>query len=144
MFDIPNRWLTDQAYRNGERKDVLKDMLAWAMGADIIEGFAEINDELLSQMHIPVRLTEYGKGLAFRAAREEVSAWAAVLTEYGVDVKLFARSDNPDRFRIMEFEFLRPEKSYSEVRTKAGRWEEGVIQNWKSQLPDTVLDAIRH
>ena len=144
MWDIPNEWMLDLEYRKTRRKDVLKDTLAWAMAADLIEGFPEIDDELLDQMVIPVMLTERGKRLALRAGSGHVAAWAAGLSEGGIQVKLFAKSETPDQFRVMDFNFRRATGDPAEVIFDSEEWEYGVISEWRSSLPDVILDAIQN
>jgi hypothetical protein len=50
-----------------ERNELLKDTLCWAIGADLIEGFPELDDDLFNQMIIPVYLADTGKRAALRA-----------------------------------------------------------------------------
>ena len=142
MWDVPNR-MFDLEYRKTQRKDVLRDTLAWAMCADIIEGFPEIDDQLLDQMVVPVTLTERGKRLAFRAGVGRVVAWAAALSEGGIQVKLFAKSPTPDRFDVMDFNFRRPGGDHTKVITEAGDWSYGVISEWRGSLSEAILDAIQ-
>ncbi len=143
LWDIPDRWMSDLDYRNTQRKDVLRDTLVWAMGADLIEGFPELDEQLLDEMVIPVRLTDHGKRLALRAGRGRVVAWVAALSEHGIQVKLFAKSPTPDRFDVMDFNFRRPVSDYTKVVTESGEWCYGVISEWRSSLPEVILDAIQ-
>lgn len=142
VWDIPNRWL-DFEYRKTQRRDVLRDTLAWAMGADLIEGFSELDDQMLDQMVIGVRLTERGKRLALRAGRGRVVAWMAGLSEHGIQIKLFAKSSTPDRFDVLDFTFRRPDGDYTKVVSEPGEWSYGVISEWRSSLPEVILDAIQ-
>ena len=170
MFDIPIEWLESQKYDllEAKRKEVLKDMLVWAIGADIIEGFSEIDDQLFKHVVIPVQLTDHGKRVALDAGgdrvvawadyegevdalideldagRDRVVAWAAGLTEHGVQVKLFAKSETPGQFHVMDLYFKREDGNYSKARTEAGKWDYGVISEWRKSLPDVILDAIQN
>jgi hypothetical protein len=141
VFDIPNGWL-DFEYRKTGRKDVLRDMLVWGLSADIILGFSEIDDELFDRMIVPVRLAEKGWRMVSEAGKGRVVAAMAGLSEHGIQVKLFAKSISPDRFEVLDFRFRRPNGSYTEVTTEVGRWHYGLIREWRSSLPESVLDAV--
>jgi hypothetical protein len=143
IFDIPNDWLNFE-YRKTQRKDVLKDTLVWAMGADLIEGFSEMDDSLFDQIVIPVKLSELAKESAFEGRREIVTAWVAGLSERGIQVKLFAKSDTEGQFRVMDFRIKRPDRNnYSTFIAESGRWNYGVIAEWQDSLPEVILDAVR-
>ena len=142
VFDIPNKWL-DFEYRKTGRKDALKDMLVWAIGADLIEGFAEIDDSLFDRMIIPVRLADTGKRLALKAGDGRVVAWMSGLSDSGIQIKLFAKSDTFEHFDVLDFHFRRPANSYTKVITEVGEWSYGVISEWQSSLPEGIIDAIQ-
>lgn len=144
MWDIPNDWLEGIENPKSNRKEILKDMLAWAMSADLIEGFPEIDDELLDQMVISVTLTERGKRVALKAGGGRVVAWAAGLSEHGIQVKLFAKSQTQDQFDVLDFSFTRPTGEYTQFGTKTGKWNYGVISEWRSSLPEVILNAIQN
>lgn len=141
IWDIPNGWL-DSIFRRTERKEPLKDTLCWAMGADLIEGFPELDDDLFNQMIIPVRLADTGKRAALRVGGDRVLAWMSGLSEGGVQVKLFARSRVAGQFDLLSVKFRRPKGSYDKFNTEAEDWNYGVIEEWKESLPELILDLI--
>jgi hypothetical protein len=143
VWDLPSRWL-DSKYRETERRDVLREMLGWAMGADLIEGFPELNAQVLDQIVVPVRLAERGKRLALRAGRSRVVSWMAGLSEHGIQVKLFARSPTPDRFDVLDLWFVRPGGDFTKVITDVGKWSYGLVSEWRGSLPELILDSIRN
>jgi len=142
IFNIPNKWL-DFEYRKTKRKETLKDMIVWAIGADIIEGFSEIDDSLFDHMIIPVRLAETGRRMILKAGNARVVIWMSGLSDHGIQVKLFAKSEVPGQFNILDFHFRRPDNSYTKFVTEIGEWNYGVISEWQSSLPEAVLDAVR-
>jgi len=146
MFDIPTGWLESLNYDllQAKRRDVLKDMLVWAIGADLIEGFSEIDDTLFNHAVIPVKLTERGQEVALRAGGDDVAAWAAGLSEHGIQVKLFAKSETPGEFHVMDFYFERSDHDYTKYRTEAREWCYGSISEWRNSLPDVIFDAIKN
>jgi hypothetical protein len=144
MWDIPDSWLSaTPEYRKTKRKDILKDTLAWAMASVLIEGIPDLTDDFLDQMIIPVRLAERAKRIAFRADKERVVAWASSLSEHTMQVKLFAKSLQPDRFDVKDFTFRRPDPaSFTAVSLEPGEWMYGLISEWRKSLPEVILDAI--
>lgn len=146
VFDIPNKWLFgSEEYRHTQRKEILKDMIVWAIGADLVEGFEEINDEMFAQMIIPVKLTKHGKQLALKAGEGRVVAWMSGLSEHGIQVKLFAKSESPEQFNVLDFHFRRSKVSdYTKVIVEVGDWDCGIINEWRNSLPEIILDAVQN
>jgi hypothetical protein len=82
--------------------------------------------------------------VALDAGGDRVVAWAAGLTEHGVQVKLFAKSETPGQFHVMDLYYKREDGNYRKARTEAGKWDYGVISEWRKSLPDVILDAIQN
>lgn len=108
-----------------ERNELLKDTLCWAIGADLIEGFPELDDDLFNQMIIPVYLADTGKRAALRAGGGRGVAWMAGLSEGGVQVKLIGRSRVAGQFDLLSVKFRRPQGSYDKFNTEAEDWNYG-------------------
>lgn len=72
-----------------------------------------------------------------------ISAWAAGLTEHGIQVKLFGKSEIPGQFYVRDFNLTRPTKDYTTVQAEPGDWSYGITKEWLNSLPPVILDAIQ-
>ena len=141
IFEFPNEWF-DLEYRQTRRKDVLKDMLLWALRADLIEPLPDISDGLLSRRIIPVKLAARGRMLALEAAGCKVVGWMAGLSEGSIQVKLFAKSDIKGQFNVLHFNLRRANRGYTNVTPEAEEWQYGVIAEWRNSLPKGLIEGL--
>ena len=71
-------------------------------------------------------------------------ALAAALSEGGIQVKMFAKSETRGQFHVMDFNFKRSDNSSTKFITDCGEWGTGIIREWRNALPEVILEAIQN